>query len=69
MSHSERAYGIFSDFFIAKPFWRFKRWRELKTPPFNEIMLMINKPTDLFIMASQDAVKIHVRPRSLLTAT
>jgi len=31
--------------------------------------LMINKPTDLFIMASHDAVKIHVHPRSLLNAT
>jgi len=57
MSNSEHAYGIFSDFSIAKLFWRFKRWRELKTPPFNEIMLMINKPIDLFIMASRDAVK------------
>jgi hypothetical protein len=30
---------------------------------------MMNKPTDLFVMASRDAVKSHVHPRSLLNAT
>jgi hypothetical protein len=29
----------------------------------------MNKPTDHFVMASRDAVKIHVHPRSLLNAT
>jgi len=58
VSHWEHAYGILSDFFIAKPLWRFRRWRELKTPPFNEVMLIIDKPTDPFIMASRDAVKL-----------
>jgi hypothetical protein len=69
MSHSEHAYSILSGFFIAKPFWRFKRGRELRIPAFDEVMLIIHKPTDLCIMASRDAVKIHVHPRSLLSAT
>jgi hypothetical protein len=56
MFHSEHADGILSGFLIARPFWRFKRWRELNIPPFNEVMWMITKPTDLIIMASRDAV-------------
>jgi hypothetical protein len=35
----------------------------------DQVRLMMNKPTDLFIMASRDAVKIRVHPRSLLNAT
>jgi hypothetical protein len=34
-----------------------------------QVRLMINKPAELFMMASRDAVKIHAHPRSLLNAT
>jgi hypothetical protein len=57
VSHWEHVYGILSGFFIAKSFWRFRRWRESKIPPFNEVMLKIKKPTDLFMMASRDAAE------------
>ena len=78
--HREHASGILSGISMETPFLGLKRWRGFTAPAFKnkamliiklnyQVRLMIHKPTDLFTMTSRDAVRIHVHPRSLLSAT
>jgi hypothetical protein len=67
---------------MGRPFLEAEKMKGIQNPCFNnnitliikiqldyQVGLMMNKPTDHFVMASRDAVKSHVHPRNLLNAT